>query len=363
MIFIAHSRGDQVIAADLEARLRARGATPWVDFSRIPVGERFVEEIAGALRQSSRFVLISSVAAKRSYWVSREVGFATRLRAAGLLDQLIRLDVDGEDLSAAPFDRIFGRVQDAVEYLSTPSQPGAQARAGSDLHHVDVTCDQPRPGPRVWLGFSAELAAIDRWFFRARRGLWVSGMGGAGKSSLASVWITALRMMGYADPLNVSVRQWDFYAVPDGAAALDQIRPWVDPGSRMKQLVVLDGMDEGQHALLREVCELGRRFPGLKILVTSRRSVPGEYSAAFDSLALQALDRAQSDLLAARLGVDGALFERLFNLLQGHPLTMSLVAALVERGDDVDGLLRALESRSWTGPPDNGMQRDGASCR
>ncbi len=343
MIFIAHSRHDQAIAAELETKLRGRGATPWVDFSSIPVGERFVEEMAGALRRSSLFVLVSSAAAMRSYWVSREIGFATRLRASGFLDQLIRFDVDGGEPSVAPFDRAFGRMQDAVEYLSAASQPGGEARTGCDLHRVDATYYQSRPDPRVWLGFSVELAAIDRWFFQAGRGLWVSGLGGSGKSSLASVWISALRMIGYANPLSVSIRQWDFYEAPDGAAALERIQPWVNPAGRVKQLLVLDGLDEFQHAPVRE---LGRRVPELKILVTSRQSVPGEYSAAFDTLALQSLDRAQSDLLAARLGVDDAVFERLFNLLRGHPLSVSLAVGMVERGDDVDGILRTLGSQS-----------------
>ena len=230
MIFIAHSRHDRAIAADLETRLRERGVTPWVDFSRIPVGERFVEEIAGALRRSSLFVLVSSAAAMRSYWVSREIGLATRLRASGFVDQLIRLDVDGGETPIAPFDRAFGRIQNAVEYLSAADPPRADARTGSDLHRVDVTHYQSRPDPRVWLGFSAELAAIDRWFFQAKRGLWVSGLGGGGKSSLASVWISALRMIGYSDPLSVSIRQWDFYEAPDGVAALERIESWVDAG-------------------------------------------------------------------------------------------------------------------------------------
>jgi hypothetical protein len=345
MIFIAHSRADQAIAADLEARLRARGATTWLDFSRIPVGERFVEEIAGALRQSSLFVLVSSADSTGSYWVSREVGFAKRLRASGVVDQLIRLDIDGAELPAAHFDRTFSRMQDAVGYLSSESQPGAQARSGLDLHRVDVEYYQPRPAPRVWLGFSAELAAIDRWFFEAKRGLWVSGLGGAGKSSLASVWMTALRMIGYAKPLSVSIRQWDYYEAPEGVAALEAIRPWIDPLGRVTQLLVLDGMDEFRHAPVREVHELGLRYPELRILVTSRQSVPGEYSSAFDTLELQALDPAQSECLAARLGVDQEVFERLFSLLQGHPLAISLAANLVERGADVDGILRTLESQ------------------
>ena len=346
MIFIAHSRHDHAIAADLEKRLCARGTRPWVDFSRIPVGERFVEEIAGALSKSSQFVLVSSQASARSYWVSREVGIATRLHALGLLVQLVRLDVDGLGPLVAPFDQAFGRVEDAVDYLSAASQVEAEMRARSDPHRIDLTDYQTRPGPRVWLGFSAELAAIDRWFFTGKKGLWVSGLGGSGKSSLTSVWITALRLIGYAAPLCVSIRRWDFYEAPDGAALLDQIQPWVTSAGQGTRLLVLDGADEFQHSPISEVHELGWRFPELKILVTSRQSVPEEYSAAFETLTLQSLDRAQADLLAARLGVDGRVFGKLFDVLQGHPLAVSLAAGLVEQGQDVDGILRNLNAQS-----------------
>jgi hypothetical protein len=344
-IFIAHSRHDQAIAADLEERLRARGTIPWVDFSRIPVGERFVEEIAGAFGKSSLFVLVSSEAAARSYWVSREVGLATRLRASGLLVQLVRLDVDGLQPLVDPFDRAFGRVEDAVDYLSAANGIEVETKARSDTHRIDFADYQARPGPRVWLGFSAELAAIDRWFFKGAKGLWVSGLGGSGKSSLTSVWITALCLIGYAAPQCVSVRRWNFYEAPDRAAALDQIQPWVTSAAEGTRILVLDGADESRQSSLSELHEIGWRFPELKIIVTSRQSVPEEYSAAFDVLALQSLDRAQADLLAARLGVDSKVFGKLFDVLQGHPLAVSLAAGLVEQGHDVDGVLRTINAQ------------------
>jgi hypothetical protein len=285
MIFIAHSHHDQAAAADIERRLRGRGAMPWVDFSRIPVGERFVEEIAGALCKSLLFVLVSSKASAQSYWVSREVGFATRLRAFGVLARMVRWDVDGLEPLVTPFDRTFDRVDDAVDYLITESQVEVGMSTRADPHHVDIEDYQAWQGPRVWLGFSAELAAIDHWYFKSEKNLWVSGLGGSGKSSLASVWLTALRMIGYAAPLSVSIRRWQFYEAPDGAAALFQIQPWVS-SAKGTRVLLLDGADEIRHSPIRAIYELGRRFPELKILVTSRKSVPEEYSAAFEVIAL-----------------------------------------------------------------------------
>ena len=82
-----------------------------------PIGERFVEEIAAALGESSIFLLVSSEDVASSYWVSREVACAKRLRACGLLDSIVQLSLDGASDSEMRFDFIFDRVRDMVEHL------------------------------------------------------------------------------------------------------------------------------------------------------------------------------------------------------------------------------------------------------
>jgi hypothetical protein len=230
-----------------------------------------------------------------------------------------------------------------VEHVSCRNQYVARIDGQLDQHLVDVAYYQQRPTPRVWLGFSSELAVIDRWFFGAGTGLWVSGLGGAGKSSLVSVWIAALRMIGYERPLNVSIRQWDFYETPDPTAAFSRIHPWVNSSGLGIQLLFLDGLDELTDPPVREICELVTRYPGLKVLVTSRQSMPEEYSTAFYGLSLGSLDREQSELLASHLGFDQHVTEKLFNLLHGHPLSISLAASLVENGYDVQDIVRTIE--------------------
>jgi TIR domain len=178
VIFISHSRQDQTVAAEVESALHERGAETWADFSRIPIGERFVEEIAGALGKSSTFVLVSSVDSARSYWVSREVGYATRLRTCGILGSLVQLNLDGTTSPEVRFDRSFSRVADVVDHLISASQGAGREEERLDPHLVDISYYHQRPAPRVWLGFSAELAALDGWFLGAGTGLWVSGLGG-----------------------------------------------------------------------------------------------------------------------------------------------------------------------------------------
>lgn len=349
MIFIAHSRHDQEVTGRVEAALRERGHRTWVDFSRIPVSERFVQEIANGFGQSSAFLLVASASSSSSYWVSREVACAARLRKAGRLAELLCLRLDGTPPLDVPMDHCFSNYESVLHHLDSHRSEAPSLRMTSDPHQVDVTYYHAPPEPRVWLGFSGELSAIDRWFFESEKDLWISGLGGAGKSSLVLVWLAALRLIGYQQPLDVSIRQWSFYEEPDASLALEELTPWIQSGRYSSKLLLVDGIDEFQSPPVHEVCELGMRYPEIAIIITSRRSVPDRYSGHFDEISLSALKKEDATLLLGRLGVGRAEVDQLYNLLQGHPLTMSIASSMLEQGNQIEDLLRTLQPKVGKG--------------
>ena len=73
MVFISYGHTNIALARQVEERLRDAGISCWFDENRIPVGERFVSAIGGALRSASVFLTIDSQAAAASYWVNREI--------------------------------------------------------------------------------------------------------------------------------------------------------------------------------------------------------------------------------------------------------------------------------------------------
>ena len=75
-IFISYARSDSGFVDRLEADLRARGQTTWVDRMRLEGGDDWAQRIGHEIAQSGSMIVVLSPDAVASKWVRREITLA-----------------------------------------------------------------------------------------------------------------------------------------------------------------------------------------------------------------------------------------------------------------------------------------------
>lgn len=75
-VFLSYSVADKSWVPEFASALRSAGRRPWFDASEISPGERWMELIQEALRESRILVVILSEKSVQSPWISFEVGAA-----------------------------------------------------------------------------------------------------------------------------------------------------------------------------------------------------------------------------------------------------------------------------------------------
>jgi len=358
MIFISHASSDQRIALEVRRQLESMGHDCWIDVGRFPIGERFVAEIGQGLRSSSTALLIDSKAARSSYWVRREIMAAVRLHNQGRMRHLFSYPISG-DASSYPPPLLDHVISSLKVFEDIPRAEGAQATIHEPTS-VQFKVAHPYPEQAIWLGFSSELAAIDRWWHSERPGLWLTGSGGSGKTALIWTWVRALERIGYREDLNVLVSFWSFYVDPhdDRFLEFSEVMPRAD-----RTLIILDGMEEVvtlstnrfKSRLLEDVI---RAWAGTqcKIVVSSRAGVVDTLADLFDTIALSSFSEQEIRMLFAKFAAsdeDRYRLNELGKLLDGHPLALTVVRSLIEqRGEG--GIQSVLDELKAT---DRGIQK------
>lgn len=98
-VFISHAHQDADFAHRLAADLRHEQLEVWIAPDSIVLGERWVDAINRALRESGIFLLVSTPSAVDSEWVQDETNYAIELATKHQI-RFIRLDV--EEVDAPP---------------------------------------------------------------------------------------------------------------------------------------------------------------------------------------------------------------------------------------------------------------------
>lgn len=99
--FISYSHADKPFALRLEAALRKRGVTCWLDEKKLRPGDDLYEEIAKAIEDFDKFLLCCSAHSLRSWWVDNELANAFQKEEAVSKKQgrpiriVIPLNLDG----------------------------------------------------------------------------------------------------------------------------------------------------------------------------------------------------------------------------------------------------------------------------
>ncbi|MBW8875566.1 MAG: CHAT domain-containing protein [Acidobacteria bacterium] len=73
MLFISHASADDAFVTELRRALEALNLTVWVDYRNLRGGSKLAPEIAAAIEQARRFLVVLSPSTVNSPWVRREI--------------------------------------------------------------------------------------------------------------------------------------------------------------------------------------------------------------------------------------------------------------------------------------------------
>jgi len=356
MVFISYSHSDIIIARQVEKRLRGAGISCWFDESQIPVGERFVVEIGSALHKASVFLVIDSESAAASYWVNREIQAAERLRTYGNLRAIVVfstspshfLPCEPDARAASP--ELVANTVDSLFYGTSPkAQHGTAYREAVRI--IDWDTENAR-----WLGFSQELENLDRWWFGRSPGMWISGPGGSGKTSLVRTWLRAFQQIGYreqqsaqalfvhvnghygADAILQEIADAFFYSIGMNyeQSSQDDMALRLACALRDREergLLVINSPEEMDELELLKAIHTALQS-GLRIIITARNSLSGQLQANFDSFALSQMSNIDTRLLVNQLFPQqqaDPIAARLIDALGGNPLAISLAMKKIQK--------------------------------
>ena len=248
-VFISHSGPDLPIARELVELLEERGIPSWLDSHTLPLGEGFVRQIGRAIRSCRIFVLLDSANARRSYWVSRELSAARRLRDARVGVKLLRLGPQVEN-NQSGFDFSCDTLCDITQRCSDISATTLSVlNTESDSHRVTRQTGSGVDEVKMWIGLSDHLAFLDTWWFGSQPGVCISGPPACGKTGLAWTWITSLEEIGFDRPESVDVSMYNQFLQDEELGVrtfLQSVHTLADrPGGR--QLIIIDSNDEGTY--------------------------------------------------------------------------------------------------------------------
>ena len=298
------------------------------------------------------FLLIDSGYARSSYWVGREKATANRLRTNGMLISSIRWSIE-QDLPQDQFQpdyALSGNEKRSLHkelYKIIESSSSQHISEHGDSHKVEIYYAHPYPRHNNWIGYSDAMRMIDKWWHNGKAGLWISGLGGIGKTSLINTWLVSLIKLGYDEPENASIMFWSFYENSSARLARDSIKTWLEQSRSVTKLVVLDGMERvpKEETITEIVKSTLDTSASMKVIVSSRNLLPKMLKSQFEQLSLSGLTHQEAQILFERVGVETNLAFEIAQKLDAHPLSTRLVMGLIAKGKNPKDILRLLDER------------------
>lgn len=282
MIFVSYSRDDIDSVRLLVDGLRNSGNECWLDEKDIPVGEAFVRHLGAGLFESAYYLLIDTESSRSSYWVERERTVAIRKRQLIPRFRVARIgnlewnESDPFDLSVSFTEDGIRKLQDFFDSLKKEDTYSSYLRKLIDQNLRFGEFGQPQN----WIGRQDELRHLDKWWMNEKKGAWIQGLGGAGKSGLLQTWVTALDVLGYEKLEQISILHMN------GRNDMEQLRNSFlefqqQSVSINSSLAVIDGFDEASDKEIMVQFLSGIIKDETKLLVSSRSPAPEYFKGLF----------------------------------------------------------------------------------
>jgi hypothetical protein len=324
MIFISYSSSDRQAAENLSNALTEKGIRFWVDFREIPIGQRFISEIANAIENSTSYVILNPSHSLNSYWVGREFDTALRLRRSEQIRTIVALESTAPriDLSPALFDSICNSIPDAVNICEKHSRTTVGVRK-SNLDR-DAIVDFQRKSVDFsdtgnWLGYADCLLAIDNWLFNHLVGLWITGPPGSGKTALIRNWLYAFQRLGYSRIERAAIE------LIDARACIDLEIPFPQPraGTERSCIVVIDSAETLNETKLSRAISLAVLMEIRMIIVSRAPCTDSTALHSFRTIELHALSKKDAFLLTTSAGLPMEASKFLYSVTKGKPVKIS----------------------------------------
>ncbi len=358
MVFISYSSKDRETALKIKQHLEKLGIECWLDNEAIRGGDDFAEEIVKALFPCSFYLLLLSEASQESIWVPKELVLVFNLRKP-----IIPLHIDRSTIKSK-FSFYFSNVQlieyagrenDALADLLNALRQKPVSTVGSSPVKISAIRSRPAMSLSGFTGRKDELEWIDKQIKKDDGPVYLTGMGGIGKSMLAQKYARdhddeyVCAWAVYDTSLFHTIAQMEFADehLQEGDTEEDIYKRHLEilEAYGKTLLLIIDNFDgqgntESFDELLSVECQNGKtnyeilqRLSGsIHVLVTTRTD-PGQDCRELEKMpANELLD------MAKRIGTRIDWTERaeksmrsIIELVEGHTMMVALIAAAVNK--------------------------------
>ncbi len=329
MIFISYSSSDRKVAESIADTLTASAISYWIDFREIPIGQRFISEIATSLEKCTSYVIINPSTSLGSYWVSREYQAALRLRGTGKSPSLFSVETTNAKINetSETFDNIFRSTSDLVNFFASRKQPTI-ANSREPLRSKAILVDfrgatANFSDTEIWLGYTDKLQAIDDWLLDNSPGILITGKSGSGKTAFIRNWLYAFQRLGYSFMVSAAIEFIDAKTspavkIPFPPARSAVERPYfvvIDTAERMKEEEISTVMEKAVDSRTRMII-VGQAIP--------------ETLLSLPHINLSKLSEREVFLLASSAGLKKEQANAIHAITQGSPVMISQVIQVLK---------------------------------
>ncbi len=188
MVFISYCSKDRETALKIRQHLAKLGIECWLDNEAIRGGDDFAEEIVKALSPCSFYLLLLSEASQESIWVPKELVLAFNLRKPIIPLHIDRYPIKGNFslyFSNVQLIEYAGRENDALTDLLKALRQVSGSTDISGPRQISAIRSKPAMSLSGFIGRKDELEWIDKQIKKDDGPVYLTGMGGIGKSMLA----------------------------------------------------------------------------------------------------------------------------------------------------------------------------------
>ena len=343
-VFISYKSEEKALALQLKELITTNGFTCWMAPESIPAASDYASEIGSAIDNCQVMLLLLSERAQKSQWVPKEISYGLSQNKP-----VIPFHID-ESALVKPFDFTLTNVQriEAYERLEAAYQELlerintliAVPKLSTDIRTIELR-STPFVKNHDLVGREQELSKLHQ-FLRDDHIVFIFGIGGTGKTELVNQYVSqyhqeykTIIVTKYESSLTDIIISAKYFSIEgiernqmesDHDFALRKLAK-IKELSNDNTLIVIDNFDTSEDVLLDELLH-----GPYQILFTTRMN--------FDYLGVpvmtlgelehdKQIELFQKNYKRPLIAQQMPLLEELLYLIQGHTLTIELIARLM----------------------------------